>query len=104
MEIDFSSNASNPVPLEIGITLLRVLQEALQNAKKYSGVKHVKVRLTRHGNQVHLLVSDSGKGFDVEGALQGKGLRLPACSPGEGHADYRIKIEAGNDPPRFCAA
>ena len=53
-----------------------MLQEALQNAAKHSGVKHIKVQLREHPNDVHLIVSDSGKGFDLEAALQGKGLGL----------------------------
>ena len=76
MEIDCSSDVSRPLPLEIGFTLFRVLQEALHNASKHSGVKHVEVRLTQDGDEVDLGVRDSGRGFSVEAALQGKGLGL----------------------------
>jgi len=34
------------------------------------------VQLTELSNEIHLTISDSGKGFDVEAASQGKGLGL----------------------------
>jgi PAS domain S-box-containing protein len=76
IEIDFRSDVATVPPFEIGICLFRVLQEALHNIVKHSGVKRVDVRLTEHSNQIHLRVSDSGKGFDVESTMQGKGLGL----------------------------
>ena len=39
-------------------------------------MKRVDVRLTEDSNEIHLRVSDSGKGFDVESTMQGKGLGL----------------------------
>jgi signal transduction histidine kinase len=34
------------------------------------------VQLQEHSNELHLIISDLGKGFDVEAASQGKGLGL----------------------------
>jgi PAS domain S-box-containing protein len=76
IEIDFRSDVATVLPFEIGICLFRVLQEALHNIVKHSGMKCVDVRLTEHSNQIHLRVSDSGKGFDVQSTMQGKGLGL----------------------------
>jgi len=76
MEIAFASNVTSPLPFEIGLSLFRVLQEALHNAVKHSGVKRVQVQLADHSNEVHLIVQDSGRGFDVEAAMQGRGLGL----------------------------
>jgi len=76
VEIDFKSEVSNALPFEIGLCLLRVLQEALHNAIKHSGVKRVGVQIEEHSNALHLIVSDSGKGFDVEAAKLGRGLGL----------------------------
>jgi PAS domain S-box-containing protein len=76
MGIDFKTDVSSGLPAEIGICLFRVLQEALHNAIKHSGVKRVEVRLMEQSDQVCLLISDSGKGFDVDSAMQGKGLGL----------------------------
>jgi signal transduction histidine kinase len=76
MEIDFSSDVRSPLPSEIGLSLFRVLQEALQNAAKHSGVRQVEVKLAEQSNEVHLAVIDSGRGFDIEAAKQGRGLGL----------------------------
>jgi signal transduction histidine kinase len=76
MGIDFKTDVSSALPAEIGICLFRVLQEALHNAIKHSGVKRVEVRLMEQSDQVCLSISDSGKGFDVDSAMQGKGLGL----------------------------
>jgi len=64
------------VPLEIGFSLLRVLQEAVHYALKYSGVGRVEVQLLEDSSEIHLIVSDLGRGFDVEAAMQGEGLGL----------------------------
>ena len=76
VEIDFRSSVQSVLPLEIGRTLFRVLQEALHNSIKHGGVKRVEVRLQEASGEIHLTVSDSGKGFDLDAALRGQGLGL----------------------------
>jgi signal transduction histidine kinase len=61
---------------EIGLCLFRVLQEALHNAVKHSGVKRIEVQLREDSGEIHLLISDLGRGFDLEAAMQGRGLGL----------------------------
>ena len=75
MEIEFkSSGLPNSLPSEISICLFRVLQEALHNAAKHSGVERVDVQLREESREIHLIVSDLGKGFDVASAMQNRGL------------------------------
>jgi signal transduction histidine kinase len=76
MEIDFTNDISTVLPFEVGLCLFRVLQEALQNAVKHSGVKRIKVHLAEHSEEVHLTVSDLGRGFDIEAVKQERGLGL----------------------------
>jgi signal transduction histidine kinase len=77
MEIDFRGHdLPSPLPSEASLCLSRVLQEALQNAAKHSGVKHVDVQLNGTIEDVQLTVSDFGKGFDLTLALKGRGLGL----------------------------
>jgi PAS domain S-box-containing protein len=76
LEIKFRADVSTPIPQDLGVSLFRVLQEALQNAIKHSGSIRFEVQLREESGQIHLLVTDSGKGFDVEAALRGKGLGL----------------------------
>jgi len=76
IEIDFKNDVSSVLPFEVGLSLFRVLQEALHNAIKHSGVKRIEVQLAERPNEVHMVISDSGKGFDVEKAKQHAGLGL----------------------------
>jgi PAS domain S-box-containing protein len=76
IDIDFRSEVSSVLPREVGICLFRVLQEALQNAVKHSGAKRINVQLAEHSNEVHLIICDSGRGFDVNAARHGHGLGL----------------------------
>jgi PAS domain S-box-containing protein len=76
MQIDCRHDVRSTVPTEIGLCLFRVVQEALHNATKHSGVKRVEVELHEESREIHLTVSDSGRGFDLETAKQGKGLGL----------------------------
>ena len=62
---------------EIGLCLFRLLQEALHNAAKHSGVKRIEVELSENDSaEIQLTIRDSGKGFDVDAVKQGKGLGL----------------------------
>ena len=76
MEIDFKDDVSSALPFEVGLCLFRVLQEALHNSVKHSGVKRIEVQLAEHSNEVHLTVSDLGTGFDIAAAKQHGGLGL----------------------------
>jgi signal transduction histidine kinase len=77
LQIEFRSpDAQISLPKEIGLCLFRVLQEALHNAAKHSGVKRIEVQLREDSGEVHLIISDLGRGFDLETAVQGRGLGL----------------------------
>jgi signal transduction histidine kinase len=70
------SEVPSTIPREMSLCLFRVLQEALQNAIKYSGVTlfHVNLRGTSEG--LELTVSDEGKGFDNHEGFASEGLGL----------------------------
>jgi signal transduction histidine kinase len=76
MEINFKTNVTSPMSPEMGLVLLRIVQEALHNTTKHSGVKRADVQLSEYTGEIHLTISDSGKGFDIEAARQGRGLGL----------------------------
>jgi PAS domain S-box-containing protein len=69
-------DVSRAVPKEISLCLFRVLQEALQNALKHSGVRRFEVRLRGAPDRIELTVSDSGMGFDPKTAMTNWGLGL----------------------------
>jgi signal transduction histidine kinase len=75
VKIEFKSHdLPSPLSPDISLCLFRVLQEGLHNAAKYSGVRHVEVRLWGTLDEIHLTVSDSGVGFDSAAAKESSGL------------------------------
>ena len=94
MVVDFKSDVSSVVPFDIGISLFRVLQEALHNASKHSAVKRMEVELREAADEIHLVVSDRGKGFDVEGAILGRGLGLTSMQERVRLLNGSVKIKS----------
>jgi signal transduction histidine kinase len=77
VKIDFKTHGlPDNLPQDISLNLFRVLQEALHNSAKHSGARHVEVVLQGTPEQVHLTVSDAGRGFDSQAAKQSRGLGL----------------------------
>ncbi len=77
VEIDFQSHdMPAALPTELSLSLFRVLQEALRNATKHSGVKRFEVRLWGSAEEIQLTISDHGVGFDPEAAMKSTGLGL----------------------------
>jgi signal transduction histidine kinase len=75
--VDFAGGGvPRKVPNDVSLCLFRVLQEALHNAVKYSGVERFAVQLNGTSDEIHLTVLDSGAGFDPEAAINGRGLGL----------------------------
>jgi PAS domain S-box-containing protein len=77
VEVDFETqDLPTSLSPDISLCFFRVLQEALHNAAKHSGVQHFKVRLWGTPDEIHLAISDSGVGFDLESTKAGRGLGL----------------------------
>ena len=56
----------------VEINLYRIVQEALNNAIKYSDADEVKVILENDDDSLHLEIEDNGKGFNKSKTLNGK--------------------------------
>jgi PAS domain S-box-containing protein len=77
VQITFTHNSiPRGLPHEISLSLFRILQEALQNAVKHSGVRHFTVELRGVSGEIQLTVSDTGVGFDLTKAMTDHGLGL----------------------------
>jgi signal transduction histidine kinase len=77
VEIDLRSHdVPSSLSPDISLCLFRVLQEAVHNSAKHSGVRRVEARLWGAPDEVHLTVSDSGAGFDSEAVKESRGLGL----------------------------
>ena len=94
MEIDFRCEVSSALPFEVGLSLFRVLQEALHNVIKHSGVKHVEVQLLEQSNEVLLTVRDSGSGFDVQAAKRSSGIGLTSMQERVRLVNGEIRVES----------
>jgi signal transduction histidine kinase len=75
-----SGNLRRTLPQDVSLSVFRVVQEALRNAVKYSGQKHIKVCLQENSGQLELEVSDQGVGFDVRDKGNSGGLGLVSMS------------------------
>lgn len=57
------------------LQILRILQEAVSNSIRHSGATHVRVECRQvDDEEVVIAVSDDGRGFDLEGPHEGRGL------------------------------
>lgn len=75
VEVDFNTHdLPTSLSQEVSLCFFRVLQEALHNAVKHSGVGFFEVRLWGAMDEIHLTIRDSGAGF--EGAKASRGLGL----------------------------
>lgn len=94
IEIDCKLDVQSTLPHEIGLSLFRVLQEALHNAAKHSGVKRIEVELHEQAGEIRLTIRDLGKGFDIEAARQGRGLGLTSMQERVRLVNATIMIES----------
>lgn len=77
LEIDFRTDElPDPLSADISLCLFRVVQESVQNAVKHSGATRIQVQLRATSEEIHLMVIDSGKGFDAKAEMKAAGLGL----------------------------
>jgi PAS domain S-box-containing protein len=62
------------IPEDIGICLIRITEEALNNVLKHSGVSQASVTVTQQLDGYRLVIRDAGQGFVAGAAEQGLGL------------------------------
>ncbi len=73
---------------DVSLCLFRVLQEALHNSVKHSGVRHFDVTLYGTSDEILLTIRDSGVGFDREAAKASQGIGLVSM-------EERLKLVKG---------
>jgi len=72
--IKFEHDPVITVTKSLNIAIYRIAQEQLKNIIQYSDAKQVVVALRSTDNQIVLMISDDGKGFDSKKVKQGLGL------------------------------
>jgi PAS domain S-box-containing protein len=63
-------------PYTVEDLAFRTVKEALSNTRKHADARHVEVQLWSDGDWLHGKLTDDGRGFDVERALDRRGMRL----------------------------
>jgi signal transduction histidine kinase len=115
--VDFESrNVPGSLPSELSLSLFRVVQEALRNAVKYSGQKHLEVRLQEVSGELELEIRDEGVGFDLTNTNSGRGLGLVSMAErihlvngiftvdSHPNAGTRIRARVPLNPPKVRVA
>jgi len=54
----------NDIPEDVGVQLLRIVQESLANVRKHAHAQHVYIRLRHTPSSIELYIEDDGIGFD----------------------------------------
>jgi PAS domain S-box-containing protein len=95
VEIDFQSkNIPSQLSQDISLCLFRVLQEAVQNAAKYSGSREFRVSISGGSSGIDLVVRDAGIGFEPEAAINGHGLGLTSMRERLKLVNGKLSIES----------
>jgi signal transduction histidine kinase len=66
---------ADPVPTEVSTAIYRIVQEALTNISRYAAATEVKIQLQVIENHLKLIITDNGKGFQLNQNTTGFGLQ-----------------------------
>lgn len=73
VELQFDYVPLGKAPM-VDTTIYRLVQESLTNVRIHAHTDRAKVEVRREGTQVHLTISDAGRGFDTTIGIEGIGL------------------------------
>lgn len=68
-------DTSIAISKQVAIPIYRIIQEALNNIRKYAKASEVKISLHTTCEEIHLQIKDNGRGFDLEQVRGGYGLQ-----------------------------
>jgi len=76
IKIEFTTNdiEENDLTEKQQITVFRIVQEQLSNILKHANAGSASVSLSRNGNEIILLISDNGSGYDMQEISNGVGI------------------------------
>jgi signal transduction histidine kinase len=70
IQVEFQSHVDFKIPSGIATGIFRMYQESLTNVARHSGAKKVSAILDTTDENIHLSITDDGKGFDIDRAEQ----------------------------------
>ncbi len=75
IQLNISLSGENLIlPPAVTISLFRICQEAINNSVKYAECSEINIGIEGVEKEVHLKISDNGKGFDPDEVKRGYGL------------------------------
>lgn len=79
----------------VKINLYRIIQESLNNINKYANANLIKVELKKASNDLVLIISDDGVGFNANLKNKGIGLQNMLSRTDECHGEFSVKSQKG---------
>lgn len=76
-----------------GLILFRIIQESINNILKHSRAKNVSINIEDDHEKLDILISDNGKGFNINLKKDGSGLKNMELRAKIIHADFSIQSE-----------
>jgi len=102
IEITTTSELGNVLKPAESLNLMRIVQEALNNTKKYAGADHFKINFEQLNGKFHLTIEDDGAGMDMKTSMNiGNGLGNMKARATEIGADFEIKSAPGEGTKIF---
>jgi PAS domain S-box-containing protein len=74
VSLTVSDGFPSQLPETLRLELVRMVQEALSNARRHSGARRIDVSLEADADEIKACVRDDGKGFEPDRARPGVGL------------------------------
>ena len=78
-----------------GVTLYRIIQEAINNAIKHAKASHIEVLVSIDQNRLTTTIKDDGNGFDMKSPELGNGLHNMKRRAKDVMADYDLQSTIG---------
>lgn len=97
LQIEFDTSGSEEVKLgsQISLHLIRIVQEACNNALKYAACTQLKVRINYRRPQLEIEISDNGIGFEMDEKMMGHGLNNMQHRAEMIHAKWTLNSQQG---------
>ncbi|HNU87488.1 MAG TPA: sensor histidine kinase [Ferruginibacter sp.] len=82
--------------------ILLIVKEAINNIAKYSEASNAEIQFSISGNDLVILISDNGKGFQADDVLTGNGLKHIRQRAGEMGGDVEFSSNPGKGTKMNC--
>lgn len=97
-DVHFGGERSRRLPNAVEIALYRIIQEAMTNAARHAGARHVSVVMERGPSTVTAIIEDDGCGFETDASASGgsPGLGIPGMRERAGLLSGTLEIESSS--------